>query len=171
MTNKLRGATVETAMADFIPGVKDRYGPVKVATRRRKPKAEPVAASHAAFEIIKAEAADIVRIAGKLRAAVRARRPEGGLELVSFADMMKDPRLLLPRGEPHADDTADKAFNEAIRFWAVRVATQIDFDQWTKMVWHVAETVTFEEFNGDAISFYENRFEGLRLADGTLIVG
>lgn len=121
------------------------------------------------FDEIKAEAIKMVRIANRLRRAEAQMREERGerRELVVKPFKFSD-QPLVGRGEPRPTDSAHRAFEEALRFWAMRVANVITERQWQEMVEAVEEAVP--DFKGDVIRFFENRFEMLELKDGARIV-
>ncbi|WP_332717378.1 hypothetical protein [Pelagibacterium mangrovi] len=118
---------------------------------------------------LKTEAVKIIKIANRLRTAVREEREAKGgraFRTVSAAELASS--VALARGEPSPNDTVDEAFEEAIRFWAMRVAPLVTHEQWDEIVWHAVDAVP--DFKGDVIRFFENRFEMLHLKDGTLCV-
>lgn len=122
----------------------------------------------AQLEAIQAEAIKIIRITGRLRTAeavVRKERGETGFRVMSAAEMFAEE--LLSRGEPKPTDPASEAFEEAIRFWALRVAWVVTYEQWNEIVWKAKAEVP--EFPGDVIRFFETRFEGLELKCGAMI--
>lgn len=115
---------------------------------------------------IKAEAVKIAKILNRLRKAIAdAEGPSSTSKAISFSEMAGDP--IRGAGEPAPTSKADEAFEEAIRFWAMRVAELLDSAQWDEMVEHARRSVP--DFSGDVIRFYENAFEGLALRDGNVI--
>jgi hypothetical protein len=54
-----------------------------------------------------------------------------------------------------------------IKAWAQLAAPMVSFDEWSDIVDHCDEHITFK---GDVVRFFETAFEGLRTADGHVIV-
>ncbi|MBO6725539.1 MAG: hypothetical protein JJ911_07765 [Rhizobiaceae bacterium] len=61
-------------------------------------------------------------------------------------------------------EAAEEMFVEGLHFWAVAIARRIDHNNWDQVVWHANNQLA--DFQGDAIRFFENLFEGMILADG-----
>lgn len=105
------------------------------------------------------EAAQILRRVDQLRRT----DPKKPIRALSFRELADAP--LLDEGQPEPDALPSEIYAAAIRFWACAVARQIDLRQWRTMI-EDARTRS-PGFNGDAIRFFEEAFEGLKLTDGT----
>jgi hypothetical protein len=115
------------------------------------------------LEDIKTEAMEIADYVSRLRAETRT---PGVGKLMTMSELVGERDVTDSLWRPTGADKPHELYELGLRYWAQRVAPQIDSDEFENLVEQVADAQP--DFDGDVIRFFENLFEGLRFSDGAV---